>query len=419
LALFQTLIVTRRFHHSKLSATERESTLRRLSTCHSAVWLSASLAIIWAVRWQDIVRGNWQLDRWPLLDEFLIIAPVIFSLVASWAIFFEIQRSLEPERRLFDWQGLASRMAYVSIRFRVYVVMVLIPISIAILARDLAPWIESLPLGSQAALSLICVLLVTAGFPFLLLVVWKTGRISDERLRTALLQLGNEHMLSIYDVRVWKTGGEIINAVVAGILPGFRVILLSDCLINQFTHKELFAILRHEAGHIKLWHLPIRIGFIVLPLVALAIDEQNPIGILSTLETGLHQLGCPPGSAIGLACAAYVVYLSIALPWLSHQMEFEADIFACHKPSAGGKPKQLDQEYIKDMSDALLRLAAFSPSQLDRKRLLHPSIHRRIEMILAVERSPGEAIKFGKSFVRRRRFILAALVTVCLIAWLR
>ena len=133
LALFQTLVVTQRFKNSQLSDAERESTLRRLSVCHSAVWLTASLAIIWAVRWQDIVRGNWNLDRWPLLDEILIVAPVLLSLLASWAIFFEIQCSTIATPKLFDLARLKSRIEFVSIRFRVYCLMVLIPISIAIL----------------------------------------------------------------------------------------------------------------------------------------------------------------------------------------------------------------------------------------------------------------------------------------------
>ena len=77
LALFQTLIVTRKFQYSNVGDSQRDSTIRRLSVCHTAVWLTASLAIIWGIRWQDVVRGNWNFDRFPLLDEAFILAPII------------------------------------------------------------------------------------------------------------------------------------------------------------------------------------------------------------------------------------------------------------------------------------------------------------------------------------------------------
>ena len=416
LALFQTLVVSHRFQNSELTDDERESMLRRLSVCHSAVWLCASLAIIWAIRWQDIVRANWNLDRWPLADEALIIAPVILSLVASWAIFFETQRSIEPNRKRFDLGDLRRRIAYVSIRFRVYLLMVLIPISIAILARDLAPWIESLATTVQAVWGLSCLLLISAGFPFVLLLVWKTERIPDADLRASLRNLCKQHRLLVHDVRVWNTGGAIINAVAAGILPGFRVILLSDCLIKQFTRSELLAVVRHEAGHIKLCHLPTRIGFIALPLLAMAIDERCPFGLQSSLETSLMAAGAPAGSTVGLFCAIYLLYLLVTLPWLSHQVEFEADIYSCQQTSRNDQPRCFNPVFASDMSDALFRLAAASPSSFERARLLHPSIHSRIKMIQAFIQSPEKAEEFCRSFARRRRYMLATLILLCLTA---
>ncbi|MDG1873794.1 MAG: hypothetical protein P8J27_07770, partial [Mariniblastus sp.] len=61
LALFQTLVISKRLRNSPMLNKQREDLLKRLSICHSAVWLTASLAIIWAIRWQDVVRGNWEL----------------------------------------------------------------------------------------------------------------------------------------------------------------------------------------------------------------------------------------------------------------------------------------------------------------------------------------------------------------------
>ena len=184
--------------------------LRRLSTCHSAVWLAASVAIIWAVRWQDVVRGNWNLDQWPLLDEIFILAPIVLSLAASWAIFYEIQGTLGDEASsrirfsLADWK---NRIAYVSIRFRIYILLIMIPISIAVLARDLEPWVRSMPNWGIGLSYAVGTLLVMAAFPFVILLIWQNRTINDQELKTELTATCEELKLHVYDIRVWKTGG--------------------------------------------------------------------------------------------------------------------------------------------------------------------------------------------------------------------
>jgi hypothetical protein len=116
-----------------------------------------------------------------------------------------------------------------------------------------------------------------------------------------------------------------------------------------------------------------------------------------------------------LACGAYATYLGLVLPWLFHQMEFEADIYACQERSSDRTLARFDAESAEDMVDALLRLAAFSPSQFERKTLLHPSIQSRIEMIQSIKTSPIIAQEFCQCFKRRRRFVLAGLITACLV----
>jgi Zn-dependent protease with chaperone function len=419
LALFQTLVVTQRFQNSDLPDAQRESTIKRLSVCHTAVWLTASLAIIWAVRWQDVVRGNWGFDRFPLLDEAFILAPVIFSLVASWAVFYEIQHSIDKTRtRWFELGDLKNRLGFVSIRFRVYFLLALIPISIAVLARDFSPWINNLSPTGEMVFYGAAATTITAGFPFLLLLILQNRRVENAELRTELIETCNQHRLFVRDVRVWQTGNRIVNALVAGMIPKFRIILLSDSLIKLFPKHELLAVVRHEAGHLRLWHLPTRVCFIILPLIALTADEQNPIGLVSGLGAWLSQMGLPAGSSIGFFAILYLVYLFFSLSWLSHKMEFEADIYSCQTQFAGQHGYSADPVLSKHMSDALLRLASISPSQLERRTVFHPSIRERIRLIQKIQSSPDKADLFQTSFARRRRIVLAVLVSMCLFALL-
>ena len=432
LALVQTMIVSKRIRNDQLKFDQRESMLRRLSVCHSAVWLMASVAIIWAVRWQDVVRGNWNLDQWPILDEAIILAPIVLSLVASWAIFYEIQHAIAGADKADKGHSASgpkpkklrqSRSAFVSIRFRIYFLMVLTPVALAVLAKDVGPWIKTLPTHVQWGFYAVALLAMTAGFPFLLTWICKTKRIQNAALKSELLETCTLHKLQIYDICVWKTDNQIVNALVAGFVPRLRVILLSDALIKCFPKRELMAILRHEAGHLRLWHLPTRIGFAVLPLLALAIDERNAHGAIVGIESILTGHGLPSGMGLAMLLVAYAVYAFYGLSWLSHQIEFEADIYACQddrndKSVASVGTNQISLEYANDMSDALLRLAAVNPEQIEKNSLWHPSIGSRIRMIQAIGSDPRRAVAFSESFARRRRIVFLVLIGICLFALL-
>lgn len=419
LALFQTMVVSRRIRRDGFEENESNAIMKRISLCHGAVWLSASLAIIWAVRWQDVVRGSWELDRWPLVDEAFILAPAIFSLVVSWAIFYEVQQTFDGEHgNRFKLENIKRRIGYVSIRFRIYFLMVLIPISFAVLTRDLAPWLQQLSPSQAIATYTVSALVMVAGFPFLLLFIWRTSKIDDSELKTNLIRTCTEHRIYVHDIRIWETGNQIINALVAGILPRFRVILLSDSLVSLFPRNELLAILRHEAGHLRLWHLPTRIGFIMLPLIALALDEKNPLGVINGLESKIVALGLPSGCGLAVIMAVYLVYLYYSMSWLSHRMEYEADIYACQVRSKDPHETSISREMAKDMSDALLRLASVTPSQFERRTIMHPSIRERILLIRDIQASPKKANQFRTSFVRRRRIALALLLAICVLATL-
>ncbi len=240
LAVFQVFVFKGRIRQRSIALSQQNSILWRISACHAAIWLAASLAIVWAVQWQNVVRGNWQLDGWPLLDEFVIMLPIVLSLVASWAIFYEIQKSLRGDQKS-SWR---DRLKYVSLRFRIYVAIVIVPIAGMILLRDLWQSIDSLT--SQQGILLIVVTLVglLAIFPLVMLWVWRNRQIENPAVKKRLLSICQQHKMRVSNIRVWETGNEIINALVAGVFPYFRVVLLSDGLLrlvsatrNRSDHK--------------------------------------------------------------------------------------------------------------------------------------------------------------------------------------
>ena len=391
-AIFQTAIIGRRFRNQTVDEVARQRILNRLSISHSAVWLAASLAIVWGLRWPDIIRVNWHYDRWPLIDDLLILAPILISLFFSWAIFYDVKRLLDRNVDASSdytetWSfrlDLKERFQFVGLRFRVYVLMSLIPILATLLVRDAAKFAEQLPAALQSLTFLVGGMLVIATFPLLMLLTWKHGPIENLELRRQLTACCRTLKLGVWTIRAWHTGSQIINAVVAGIMPGLRIIVISDAMLEQFPPRELVAVVRHEAGHIRMSHMPIRMFFLLFPLILAAIDQANGASIANAVMRQLESLNFTSTHAIIASAAAYVAYLLPMLTWLSRQMEFEADWFSVMSEQGADRtfirhePQREDLAEYDSMTLAIARLAAHSPAQFERRTLMHPSLKERM-----------------------------------------
>ena len=197
LALLQTFMVSRKVQRHEIDAANWERLCNRVNSCHTAVWLAASVATIYAFRWHDVVRAEWGLGRFVLVDEIVILGPVLLSLLASWAVFFDLkpkpsttavslsdssQSSTAVARpasksqpwfsRVRAWLLSPGRREFVSIRFRLYVLVLMVPLLLAIAINDLTPTILQFgPIASTVlmivgALSMLAMLPTLAGLPW-------------------------------------------------------------------------------------------------------------------------------------------------------------------------------------------------------------------------------------------------------------
>ena len=420
LAIFQTFTFSRRTKNSVLSYEQRQSSLNRLVICHCAVWLAASLMIVGSIKWQIVVRENWGLDRWPLVDETLILLPILASLLASWWIFYDVRQQVQTEstprswtRRLFD----SNRFAFVAVRFRVYAALTLLPIAIFVLMRDLSQLSQNFPTVSMIG-AVSATVLVFLGYPFVIGIIWNLKPIADPELKESLTQFCRQHRLNVFGVRVWNTDNQILNAMVAGFVPGFRMIILTDAMLSRFPRHELFAILRHEAGHIRLWHMPIRVSFVLLPVLVLAVGEYLGVSAGDKLNAGLAMIGITVPTPWLAPSIAYAAYLAGALGWLSRKMEYEADLYAATHSTIG---VELDESVLVNASadellDALLRFASYFPKQLHRNSFLHPSLSARMKRIAQLREGTTSREGLTRVWQKQQVFFLVLLLTLCLVA---
>ncbi len=93
--------------------------------------------------------------------------------------------------------------------------------------------------------------------PSLVVRLWGCTTLPEGALRTALVEFSARHRFRVGDFKLWPLlGGEMLTAGVMGILPGLRYILITRGLISLLDREELEAVVAHEMGHVRRYHLP-------------------------------------------------------------------------------------------------------------------------------------------------------------------
>ena len=411
LAAFQTWWVVGKLATQHDDRAAQNRIFKRIAVFHGLVWAVTSVAVFTVMGWPNLVTSTFQLQPLIVICELTLLAPLLLSMVLSWTVFYDIQAVVHmPDE---PWAPrLRKRLAYVEIRLRMILMMIVAPALLLMLTIRYSEWMEHLTMGQTVASAAFVSLTVLCVFPWIVTRLWKTGRIDDPQLDQKLMSICKHANIGVRQIKTWKTGYQMANAAVTGLLPGTRVILLSDLLLKQFEPEEVEAIVRHEAGHVRLKHLPLKMMFIVVPMLVLLIDRTSATGVTSRLAEVLSNSG---GALAGeyaahLIAIGFAFYLLVVLRWLSHKMEFEADLFAATDLGNASSGHCVDQTRA-----ALWRLAVLSPDQFRKRTLMHPSIKDRILFIEKIANDPALADVYRRAFSRRKWIVMALWGVVLLL----
>jgi STE24 endopeptidase len=116
---------------------------------------------------------------------------------------------------------------------------------------------------------------VLAAMPWMLVRMWGAARLSDGPLRSQLEGAARRLRFRYSDILVWNTRGNVANAMVTGLFPVPRFVLLSDGLIQHLKPEEIEAVFGHEVGHIKHHHMGLYLGFLMVSLTAMISTGQR------------------------------------------------------------------------------------------------------------------------------------------------
>jgi STE24 endopeptidase len=203
----------------------------------------------------------------------------------------------------------------------------------------------------------------------------KATPMEDSEMKDRLLEFMNKSGLKRVRIYSWPTKkSKTANALVTGF--GLKRIFIADYLIDHFTEEEVMSVLAHEIGHIKRFHLWIRLGLIIIFILLM-------FGLGSLFDL-LEEQGytVPIWLVISIFILILGVYLVVFLRFFFRIQERQADEYVL----------QLGIDY-RVYAHALLKLARLNHmlpkmNKLDEKFQTHPSIARRVNWV--IEKANGD-----------------------------
>jgi STE24 endopeptidase len=337
---------------------------------------------------------------------------------------------------------------YVWSAIRGQILFTLVPILGVLLIRDLAAGVLHLlnrPMTEMIELAVFVASLMFAFIfaPMLMVRVLGARPLAAGELRDRLEAFSKLLRADCRDILVWDTNFSLGNALVMGVVPRFRYVLLSDLLLESMPTRQIEAVFAHEAGHIRHRHLIWYVLFLVAGLFAL-------YGPATTLYRLLLKLSVPPWLPLDVMLTLAMLGFGLMLfGMLSRLFERQADLFAARSIElleSGNttlSPLQVaaGPSGARAINGALLRVAelnhftvrppAFRASWVRRgvdrllgtlNNFLHPSIAERIAHVDWIAQAPVLTERFDRRVTAIRFGMISLLLVLsawALLMWLK
>ncbi len=246
-------------------------------------------------------------------------------------------------------------------------------------------------------------------FPPLVRRLWGCKKLPEGYLKDRLDAFCATQKFSA-DFYLWPLfEGRVLTAGVMGIVPGLRYILITPALIETMSWEELEAVMAHEIGHVKKYHLLLYVfllsGFSILagmlaePLVYLLLSQNffNKLILASGIgaDSVLTVVGAVP------LLLFLLVYFRFLFGYFIRNFERQADLFSL---ATIGNARALISAFEK--------IAVLSGNIRDERNWHHFGIGERIECLERAGKDPGLIVRHNRKVL----FSLCTYVTVVLLA---
>ena len=270
----------------------------------------------------------------PTLEALLFLALFIAYLAIVWSNAHDAYQHI--------YRTEISRKAYVgsNIAFSVPVLLPWLLLSgiadlILALPFDLPRRILLSPAGETAYFLFFLFAVALIG-PLIIQKFWRCHPLEAGFYRQRIEALCRRANLSYADILYWPIfGGRMITAGVMGLVSRFRYILVTDALLRILSPEEVDAVIAHEVGHIKKWHLLFYLFFLI-GFTVIAFSIYNLIIYLIILSESIYHVVFMTGISLPTAITwihslalifSFLIYFRFIFGYFMRNFERQADAF--------------------------------------------------------------------------------------------
>ncbi len=174
-------------------------------------------------------------------------------------------------------------------------------------------------------------------FPVMVTRLWNCTPMPRGELRDHMEKFCRRQNLKYADIMIWPLfEGKIMTAGIMGITGRFRYLLVTPALLNALSIEEIEAVMAHEIGHVKRYHLQLYI-FLFLGFGLLAQVSMYPFLYLLFNSDFFYRhillAGNDPGQAMSLIGTVplfviMLVYFRFIFGFFMRNFERQADLYA-------------------------------------------------------------------------------------------
>jgi Zn-dependent protease with chaperone function len=354
--------------------------------------------------------------------ELLVIAPFVAGLIGSWACFYDAERALHDTGPSYESENpYWPRGAYLGFHIRNNLALVFIPLTLLIIAKGVSRLFPEAGASWGPVTSMVAALSVFVCMPWIFRLVLGLRPMPPGPMRDRLLAVARRLNFRCSNILLWNTRGGVANAMVAGVVPWIRYVLLTDRLVTELSGEEVEAVFGHEVGHVKHHHLPYYVGFLVVSMTVLWMAMALLLPDMEHKQEYVRELAAFP--MLGLVGA----YIFVVFGFLSRRCERQADIYGCRAVSCGRpdcpghdgdvplvpRGKGLCATGIRTFIDALEKVARLNGISRDKPGFLqswqHSTIARRVEFLQAMLGDASLEPRFQRKVLLVKSGLLLAL----------
>lgn len=401
--LLVSLLSTRHFLRQLPTLVDEEAHLRfatRVGRFSTVFFISVSVLFFVCVHILDLPYFAYQVlhvsPRY-VIGDLLLLAVPYGVLILDRYIAFPLSsklRGTEMDRRTYMLLGY-RRLAVFVLPQAFYFTLVRV---LLFNWPGLAEWIEGHPTVFLAVMAtyvflffMLSPMMVRFLFPRVPLAQYSSDPRAAE-LAERLRRLAERAGQRAGEIYIWDCQGlPFANAVVTGVLSGYRHFYLSDFLLAQLSLEEVEAVFAHEMGHVHFRHLLYNY-LLSISLTLFLIWGGWALGPLMESHTS---------ASLGVMGLVLFYFLFVFRRFLN-RFELQADLFAVRLL---GEPFTFQR--------VLLRLAELNLTSTSRRSVTHPSIDQRVSSLAELEeRESMDARMRVETRWNHRTLALFALVLI-------